>query len=62
LEVSGNPYTIKLGLKSNFTGDRISLVSALFRYERVQTEDLGDRSVVDGSLRGGMRNGFLKHV
>lgn len=25
-------------------------------------QDLGGTGVVDGSLRGGMRNGFLKHV
>lgn len=61
MEVSGNPYTIKLELKSNFTG-KISLVSALFRRGWVQAEDLGGARPVNGSLEGGMWNGFLKHV
>lgn len=61
LDVSGNPYAIKFGLQSNFMGNRVSLVSAVFRYGRVQPEDVGGKRVVDGSLSG-MRNGFLKHV
>lgn len=64
MEASGNPYAIKLGLKSNFTENRVYLVSAFFffTYWRVQTEDLRHTGEVDGNLGSGVGDGFLKHV